>query len=126
MLTTDLSEKKEKRVVIQETKPRSFMEFLKYLYVQQANYESLTEDVLLETFSLAHKYQVEHLVTECWEYMSSSLKNENVLGRLEVAKLYELDELEKDCWYFVERYAADVIGAVDPKRYWGLWRVEVY
>ena len=109
MLTTDPSEKKEKRIVIHGTNAKAFMEFLKYLYVHKANFEPLTEDVLLETLSVAHKYQVERLVSECHEYMAGSLKPDNVLGRLEVAKLYELGDLESKCWGFVDKFAALVI-----------------
>ena len=79
--------------------PRSFIEFLRYLYSDEVH---LTSGNVFELLYLAKKYIVPFLAENCCRFLEAELRENNVFRILEHARLFSEAHLEQRCWKLLE------------------------
>ena len=97
MFTSGMKESTSEDIVIHDTPVAAFQALLVYIYHGKVDLPEATMDDVLDILAVAHRYQIDTLVTEIAEKLQSTLKNDNVLSRYELASLYNLKTLEEAC-----------------------------
>ena len=77
----------------------SFLIFLRYLYCDEL---SLSFDIVYEVLTLAKKYNIPSLATECVNYLERVLNPKNVFEILLQAQNFEEKALEERCWQYID------------------------
>ena len=99
MLYGELAENSE-MIEVKDCDPESFVEFLRFVYCDDANLNSIT---VLGVLYLAKKYIIPVLVKECILYLMENITIDNVLEVLHCARCFSEDKLERHCWSLVSR-----------------------
>lgn len=88
-------EKEEtKDIILAETKPETFQEFMNYIYFGKLE---LTSENVIEIFRLSKLYLITQLTDECQTFMEKDINNENLLKFLELTNDFDLQVLERNC-----------------------------
>ena len=88
----------------------SLLEFLRYLYSEEAN---LTGSNVMHILYLANKYMVPSLAEKCSEYLRENLSPTNVFCILSHAQKYEDKDLEDRCWEVIEENTEEAVTSDD-------------
>ena len=88
----------------------SLLEFLRYLYSDEAN---LTLGNVMHVLYLADKYMVPSLAEKCSEYLRENLSAANVFSILPHAKKFEDKDLEDRCWEVIEENTEEAVTSDD-------------
>ena len=88
----------------------SLLEFLRYLYSEEAN---LTGSNVMHILYLANKYMVPSLAEKCSEYLRENLSAANVFCILAHAQKYEDKDLEDRCWEVIEENTEEAVTSDD-------------
>ena len=88
----------------------SLLEFLRYLYSDEAN---LTGSNVMHVLYLADKYMVPSLAEKCSEYLRENLSAANVFSILPHAKRFEDKDLEDRCWEVIEENTEEAVTSDD-------------
>ena len=88
----------------------SLLEFLRYLYSDEAN---LTGSNVMCVLYLANKYMVPSLAEKCSEYLRENLSTANVFSILPHAKKFEDKDLENRCWEVIEENTEEAVTSDD-------------
>ena len=88
----------------------SLLEFLRYLYSDEAN---LTGSNVMHVLYLANKYMVPSLAEKCSEYLRENLSAANVFSILPHAKKIEDKDLEDRCWEVIEEDTEEAVTSDD-------------
>lgn len=83
-----------KEIILDETKPETFQEFMNFIYFGKLE---LTSENVIEIFRLSKVYLMTQLTEECQAFMEKDINNENVLSFLELTNDFELNVLERNC-----------------------------
>jgi len=84
MFDSGMAESCSKEVTVNDIKPKTFKEFLKFLYTDMTpDYE---EDSTMELLSVADKYCVDDLKKMCERAINSNLNGDNVIDALTLAE----------------------------------------
>ncbi|XP_043479764.1 speckle-type POZ protein B-like [Leptopilina heterotoma] len=94
MFNSKMSEELTSIVEIKDVKPEIFQQMLNFIY--NVEVKDLDE-VALELFCVAEKYQLEELKTNCINSLHKCLSAKTVFDTLEMADLYSLLELKSEC-----------------------------
>ena len=86
-------------IPLSDCHPRSFIEFLRYLYSDEVH---LTSGNVFELLYLAKKYIVPFLAESCCRFLEAELRENNVFRILEHARLFSEPDLEQRCWQLLE------------------------
>ena len=86
-------------IPLSDCDPRSFVEFLRYLYSDEVH---LTSGNVFELLYLAKKYIVPFLAENCCRFLEAELRENNVFRILEHARLFSETHLEQRCWKLLE------------------------
>lgn len=86
-------------ISLSDCDPRSFIEFLRYLYADEVH---LTSGNVFELLYLAKKYIVPFLSENCCRFLEAELRESNVFRILEHARLFSETRLEQRCWKLLE------------------------
>ena len=88
----------------------SLLEFLRYLYSDEAN---LTGSNVMQVLYLANKYMVPSLAEKCSEYLRKNLSAANVFSILPHAQKFEDKDLEDLCWEVIEDKTEEAVTSDD-------------
>ena len=88
----------------------SLLEFLRYLYSDEAN---LTGSNVMQVLYLANKYMVPSLAQKCSEYLRENLSTANVFSILPHAQKFEDKDLEDRCWEVIEVNTEEAVTSDD-------------
>ena len=88
----------------------SLLEFLRYLYSEEAN---LTGSNVMHILYLADKYMVPSLAEKCSEYLRENLSTANVFSILPHAQRFEEKDLEDRCWEVIEENTEEAVTSDD-------------
>ena len=88
----------------------SLLEFLRYLYSDEAN---LTGSNVMHVLYLANKYMVPSLAEKCSEYLRENLSTSNVFSILPHARKFEDKDLEGRCWEVIEENTEEAVTSED-------------
>ena len=88
----------------------SLLEFLRYLYSDEAN---LTLSNVMHVLYLAYKYMVPSLAEKCSEYLRENLSAANVFSILPHAQKFEDKDLEDRCWEVIEENTEEAVTSDD-------------
>ena len=88
----------------------SLLEFLRYLYSDEAN---LTGSNVMHVLYLANKYMVPSLAEKCSEYLRKNLSTANVFSILPHAKKFDDKDLEDRCWEVIEENTEEAVTSDD-------------
>ena len=88
----------------------SLLEFLRYLYSEEAN---LTGSNVMHVLYLADKYMVPSLAEKCSEYLRENLSPTNVFCILPHAQKYEDKDLEDRCRKVIEENTEEAVTSDD-------------
>lgn len=93
------------------TSPRAFKSIIRFIYTGHLPLEGLNFKTLLETFLLAHFYQLVALVEAIPEQMLSDSKTElnQLIVLFDYAVLYDLEVIKKECQYRIEAKSRRVL-----------------
>lgn len=86
-------------IPLSDCHPRSFIEFIRYLYSDEVH---LTSGNVFELLYLAKKYIVPFLAESCCRFLTAELRESNVFRILEHARLFSESDLEQRCWRLLE------------------------
>ena len=86
-------------IPLSDCHPRSFIEFIRYLYSDEVH---LTSGNVFELLYLAKKYIVPFLAESCCRFLAVELRESNVFRILEHARLFSESDLEQRCWRLLE------------------------
>ena len=86
-------------IPLSDCHPRSFVEFIRYLYSDEVH---LTSGNVFELLYLAKKYIVPFLAESCCRFLAAELRESNVFRILEHARLFSESDLEQRCWRLLE------------------------
>lgn len=81
-------------IVLAETKPETFQEFMNFIYFGKLD---LTSANVIEIYRLSKLYLITQLTDECQSFMEKVINNENVLNFLELTNDFDLQILERNC-----------------------------
>lgn len=84
MLSVDMKEKRESRIVIPDIHFEAVKEFIKFLYSAQLNTTNYAKDLLI----LSEMYQIIDLKEACENKLLSQLNKDNAMESLFIANLY--------------------------------------
>ena len=84
----------------------SLLEFLRYLYSDEAN---LTGSNVMQVLYLANKYMVSSLAEKCSEYLRENLSTANVFSILPHAQKFDDKDLEDRCWEVIEEHTEEAV-----------------
>ena len=84
----------------------SLLEFLRYLYSDEAN---LTGSNVMQVLYLANKYMVPSLAQKCSEYLRENLSTANVFSILPHAQKFDDKDLEDRCWEVIEEHTEEAV-----------------
>jgi len=107
MFKTDMKEKLERRVNIEDLNSQAVRSLLDFVYTDAVPDSSVmvTEQLL----HAAHKYDMPRLKTLCEEAMAASLKTENAAELMSTAHLYNAAQLLSAAKRFLVRHAREVV-----------------
>ena len=88
----------------------SLLEFLRYLYSDEAN---LTGSNVMHVLYLANKYMVPSLAEKCSEYLRENLSTANVFSILPHARKCEDKDLEDRCWEVIQENTEEAVTSDD-------------
>ena len=88
----------------------SLLEFLRYLYSDEAN---LTGSNVMQVLYLANKYMVPSLAEKCSEYLRENLSTTNVFSILPHAQKFDDKDLEDRCWEVIEEHTEEAVTSDD-------------
>ncbi|XP_043479770.1 speckle-type POZ protein B-like [Leptopilina heterotoma] len=94
MFNSKMSEELTSIVQIKDIKPTIFQQMLNFIY--NVEIKDLDE-VALDLFCVAEKYQLEELKTNCINSLCKNLSAKTVFDTLEMADLYSLPEVRSEC-----------------------------
>lgn len=86
-------------IPLSDCHPRSFIEFIRFLYSDEVH---LTSGNVFELLYLAKKYIVPFLAESCCRFLAVELRESNVFMILEHARLFSESDLEQRCWLLLE------------------------
>lgn len=113
MFKTEMTERIEKTVKIQDVDVVTFEAFLTYIYTGSiAKMEEIVEDLLV----VADKYQVLSLRNLCETHIADHLDKENAVKYLLVAYLHNFEELKTKALTFVRSYQQQIVDTVEFKK----------
>ena len=84
----------------------SLLEFLRYLYSDEAN---LTGSNVMQVLYLAKKYMVPSLAEKCSEFLRKNLSTANVFSILPHAQKFDDKDLEGRCWEVIEEHTEEAV-----------------
>ena len=84
----------------------SLLEFLRYLYSDEAN---LTGSNVMQVLYLAKKYMVPSLAEKCSEFLRKNLSTANVFSILPHAQKFDDKDLEGRCWEEIEEHTEEAV-----------------
>lgn len=90
---------RRQEIPLSDCHPRSFIEFVRYLYSDEVH---LTSGNVFELLYLSKKYIVPHLTESCCRFLTAELRESNVFRILEHARLFSESDLEQRCWRLLE------------------------
>lgn len=99
MLSSDMKEKNEDMVIIDDIQEKALFEFLRYIYSGKVR---SIDDIVLDLLHAAIKYNVLPLREICLRTMSFNLSSETVFDVLLAADLYDEKGLKKYCLDFIK------------------------
>jgi len=78
---------------------------LQYLYFAEIE---INGDIVNDLFLVAHEYMLDDLKADCEEVLSSDLKVENVIQKIQFATTYEAHNMRKACLSFIKKNLDEV------------------
>ena len=105
MFYGQLAEAKD-RVELPDCEYDSLLEFVRYLYSDEAN---LTGSNVMHVLYLANKYMVPSLAEKCSEYLRENLSTANVFSILPHAQKFDDKDLEDRCWKVIEEHTEEAV-----------------
>ena len=96
----------EDTVEIPDSNYESFVEFLRFLYCDEAE---LTVDIVMGVSYLAKKYIVPALEKKCRTFIEEGVDASNVFKLLSYARQYKDEVVEKICWEFLDGETVEAV-----------------
>lgn len=81
-------------VYVYDISAAAFNQFIKYLYLEEANF---TLDNIEEILNIAKQCLVEHVVTKCGVFLKEALKMDNLLWIYRLANVYDIEAVRDLC-----------------------------
>lgn len=106
MFRSDMKEKEENSVVIEDIRYEVLQEFFRFIYIGRVD---KLDDLVGELLIAAEKYNVVELKTLCEETMCNSLTKSNAIGYLNSAIMNNVEKLETEAINFVYLHLEDFI-----------------
>ena len=104
----ELREKKE-TIDITDCDPEIFLQFLRFLYCDDANFRNVNNAIQL--WYLADKYDVPPLATQCVNFVDGAMDPLNAFAIIPYARRFSHLGLEKTCWEVIDYNAKDIIAS---------------
>jgi speckle-type POZ protein len=98
MLTTEMTEKKLSRIVIDDIDDATMQELLRFIYTKEVqNLDTLASKLLYA----AEKYDLPELKSICASHLTKQISEESVLENLVLADRYKEQQLLNECMEFI-------------------------
>jgi speckle-type POZ protein len=98
MLTTEMTEKKLSRIVIEDIDDATMQELLRFIYTKEVqNLEPLAPKLLYA----AEKYDLSELKSICASHLTEHVSEENVFENLVLADRHKEQQLLNECMEFI-------------------------
>lgn len=107
MFESDMLEKKNGQVKIDDIEPNIFKLLLDYIYYARIKSKDIKDWLAL--IVIADKYAIESLVKICEHYVSKNLTAENVVDVFTISDLVKAEDLKKNCVKFIVKNKAVVL-----------------
>lgn len=93
---------------IYETSSDCFEDFLGSIYIGDIQYSNLLPDIVKGIMSLAHRFEVQHCMVACVQYLKNATTPHDVFTTYELAILYNHAELKEFCVQKIQSNAQEV------------------
>ncbi|OXU28861.1 hypothetical protein TSAR_009154 [Trichomalopsis sarcophagae] len=110
MFQTEMKEKCENKVQIQDIEYSVFTEMLRYVYSCQV---TDIKTMAVELLAAADRYSIDGLKAACERTICSSLSVDNAAKSLQLAERYRLDELRRMAIHFIVRNSKKIVDKPD-------------
>ena len=106
MFDVDMTEKQNKRVVIEDLSADAVGDLLTFVYTDSApNVNKLA----MELLAAAEKYNIPRLKAVCEAELAKSLNIDNVIDRLLDSETYRADQLKAAALHWIRKHAPEVV-----------------
>jgi len=106
MFDVDMTEKQNKRIVIEDLSADAVSDLLNFIYTDSApNINKLAAELLVA----AEKYNIARLKAVCEAELATSLNVDNVIGRLIASETYRADQLKAATLHWIGKHAPEVV-----------------
>ena len=106
MFDVDMTEKQNKRVVIEDLSADAVSDLLTFIYTNSAPNVNM---FAMELLAAAEKYNVPRLKAVCEAKLAKSLNIDNVIDRLLESETYRADQLKTAALHWIGKHAPDVV-----------------
>ena len=106
MFDVDMTEKQNKRVVIEDLSADAVSDLLTFIYTDSAPNVNM---LAMELLAAAEKYNVPRLKAVCEAELAKSLNIDNVIDRLLESETYRADQLKAAALHWISKHAPDVV-----------------
>jgi len=106
MFDVDMTEKQNKRVVIEDLSADAVSDLLTFIYTNSAPNVNM---FAMELLAAAEKYNVPRLKAVCEAKLAKSLNIDNVIDRLLESETYRADQLKAAALHWISKHAPDVV-----------------
>ena len=106
MFYGDLAEKSE-TVDITDCDPEVFLQFLRYLYYDDANFRDVNSAI--QVWCTADKYDVPSLAKECVKFIDAFMDPLNAFDIIPYARRFDRQDLEKVCWEVIDCNVQEIV-----------------
>lgn len=113
MFDSEMKEKKENKMTIEDIEAEVFHEFLRYIYTNIVNELNTHAEKL---FVVADKYDLSKLRLICIDELTRSLKIENAIHTLMFADRYNTNTLKERAIEFIKWHIKSIVETEDYKR----------